>query len=190
MKKTLLIWAALIALTGCGNTSNNTSQQAADGTKTETTAAADSATTVKDVDKRVNEIYADVFAWYARAEKDISVIDKMPDFDTIYTSADYRDVLSKVKARDKQCEANGEMGFFDHDHWVCGQDFQNLSMKLVKTEITAPGKCTAAVDITNCGTTTRVSLDLVLENGQWMIDDFKTDNQSEKAQMKEYAGSK
>ncbi len=188
MSRTLLIWAAAIALTGCGNTGNNANQTSPDSAKVET--AADTVTTTQAVDKRVNEIYANVFAWYARAEKDISVINKMPNFDSIYTSADYKEALRKVKARDKQSEANGEMGFFDHDHWVCGQDFQNLSMKLVKTEATAPSKCTADVDITNCGTTTRVELDLVLENGQWMIDDFKTDGQSEKAQMREYAGSK
>lgn len=135
--------------------------------------------------KALQAIYADVFKWYALAEKDLSVLNKMPDFDEKYMSSEYKRLLVKVKTIDKKHEDQGEIGFFDYDHWVCGQDFQNLSMKVVKTTVDS-GKCSADVIITNCGNENCVTVDLVCENGVWKIDDFHTDGTSEKARMRQY----
>ncbi len=186
--KRLLILATAIAMVGCGNTGHTgKGQSAADSCQATLN---DTAAEAKAASQSVNEIYNDVFGWYTRAEKDVTMLGKMPDFDSIYTSADYKALLSKVKAADKTVEANGEIGFFDHDHWVCGQDFDGLQMKVVKVVATAPGKCTAEIDVTNCGATTQETLDMVFEDNQWKIDDFKTDGQSEKAQMREYVANK
>lgn len=179
--RNLLILSLVLALCGCSQSSNNGGQQS---TAADTTAVDNSQE--QNVEARVQAIYADVFGWYAKAEKDPSVLQKMPDFDSQYTSAGYKDALSKVKAIDKQAEADGEIGFFDSDHWIQGQDFQGLKMAVVNVVPEGKDKCKADVDITNCGATKRIALTLVLEEGQWMIDDFVADGQSEKAQMLDY----
>ncbi len=175
--KAVIFVCAVAVLAGCGH---GGSGKAADSTAVVADSAAQGAAA------RLEAIYADVFGWYAKAEKDLSVAKKMPDFDAEYMSSAYNDVLRKVKDIDKKAEANGEIGFFDYDHWVMGQDYQGLKMVVVNVRPTGQGKCSADVDITNCGTTQRIAVALVLENGQWMIDDFVRDGQSEKSQMLEY----
>lgn len=179
--RNLLILSLVLALFGCSQSSNNGGQQS---TAADTTAVADNQE--QTAEARLQAIYDDVFGWYAKAEKDPSVMQKMPDFDDQYTSAGYKDALRKVKAVDKQAEANGEIGFFDSDHWIQGQDFQDLKMTVAGIVAEGKDKCKADVDITNCGATKRIVVVLVKEQGQWMIDDFVADGQSEKAQMLDY----
>lgn len=186
MKKELLIIASAIALAGCGQQAGK-SNQTADSAKVEATdstaaAAADPATQLK-------AIYADVFGWYTKAENDISLLDKMPDFEAKYMSTDYNNLLAQVKEADKPLEAKGEIGYFDHDPWVCGQDFQGLAFDVVSTSQTDDSHCTVTADVTNCGTKTRLDIVLVKEGNDWKIDDFVNDKQSEKAQMKQYLES-
>ncbi len=135
--------------------------------------------------KALQTIYADVFKWYAKAEKDISVLKNMPDFDAKYMSAEYKELKRKTKTFDDKHATQGEVGCFDYDHWICGQDFQNLSMKIVKMVVDS-GKCSADIEITNCGTKNSVTVDLVWENGEWKIDDFYISDISEKTRMKQY----
>ncbi len=182
--------AAVLAFTGCGIRNNGTNGldagTAAKAAELSLSAAEADATTDAGAAKALKGIYADVFKWYAKAEKDLSITGKMPDFNALYMSADYLNVLHEVEEIDKDCEAEGMIGFFDYDHWVCGQDFRNLSMNIITMSGTNPGKCHAEVDITNLGVKNRVGIDLVMENGKWKIDDFYTDGTSEKARMKEY----
>lgn len=177
----LLILSLVLALAGCSQTSNNGSQESS---AVDTTAVADNQEQTAEV--RLQAIYADVFGWYAKAEKSPEVLQQMPDFDEQYMSAGYKDALHKVQAVDKQAEADGEIGFLDSDHWIQGQDFQNLKMSVIGVKPDGNDRCKADVDITNCGTTKRIAVVLVKENGQWMIDDFVVDGQSEKTQMLEY----
>lgn len=179
--RNLLILSLALALFGCSQTSNNGGQQS---TAADTTAVADSQE--QNAEVRLQAIYADVFGWYVKAEKDPSVLQKMPDFDSRYMSAGYKEALREVKAADKEAEANGEIGFFDADHWIQGQDFQDLKMTVAGIVTDGNDRCKADVDITNCGTTKRIAVVLVNEQGQWMIDDFVADGQSEKAQMLDY----
>ena len=140
----------------------------------------------KAVTHRLDSIYANVFGWYNRAEHDLTVLHQMPDFDTCYMSADYSVCLRAVKADDDILAEQGEIGFFDSDHWVCGQDFQNLSMDIVSGSLTGPNAYRAQVKIHNCGQVKALDIDLVYEQGRWMIDDFVCDGQSEKACIKVY----
>jgi hypothetical protein len=169
-----LLYALLLvlALTGCGNRTKS-----AQPASTDTTAMATTALT---------SIYSDVFGWYTKAESDPSLTDNDPNFEDRYMSANYKKVLRQVEEKDKKLTAEGFVGFFDYDHWVCGQDYQHPSMRIVSMKVTALARCHAEVDISNLGTKTRVGIDLVLENGDWKIDDFHTNGTSELARMNEY----
>ncbi len=186
--KALYFFILAFAVASCSSTGNKQKQTYGklSGNSAELTEKTDKQTdTNQAARKALQAIYADVFKWYALAEKDLSVLNKMPDFDEKYMSSEYKRLLAKVKTIDKKYEDQGEIGFFDYDHWVCGQDFQNLSMKVVKTTVDS-GKCSADIVITNCGNENSVIVDLVCENGVWKIDDFHTDGTSEKARMRQY----
>ncbi len=183
-----LVYALVLALifSACANRNKGTDTTGfASLAQTEATSSNDTDTDAGAA-KALKAIYVDVYAWYAKAEDDLSLLAKMPDFDAKYMSADYTKVLRQVTVKDKDCENKGLVGFFDYDHWVCAQDFQGLSMEIVKLSGSTPGVRHADVDITNLGKKKRIGIDLVYEGGLWKIDDFHVDGTSEKKRMHEY----
>ncbi len=152
----------------------------------------------EEVCESVDSIYSHVFAWYERAERDLSLLQESPDFESLYTSADYNRLFREVKAVDERIPAGEAVGFFDYDHWVCGQDFQGLSMKIVSCGKAEAERYRVVIAVHNCGTDSFVKLDMVPEGGRWVIDDFcmmpdaTTDPDpalSEKARMRSYIGT-
>lgn len=191
MKK-IFILITTITLSGCnyiGNKSNNANkeQSAIKSPNAENSSPLPFQNQV--VGKRLCAIYSEVFGWYTRAEKDVSILNKMPNFDSLYLSADYKALIRKIQDKDRPIEEQGEIGFFDSNHWICGQDFQGLLMNIVAISPVKSKKCSANINITNCGTVNRVIVDLVFERGQWMIDDFRINKASEKGRMKKYLKS-
>ena len=151
----------------------------------------DTMRTRREVKLRVENIYADVFGWYTRAAGATDAMGTMPDFDRLYLSSDYKAWLVQVKAADEKLMDQGYVGFFDYDHWVCGQDFQDLQMKIVslspqETSRQEMPRFRAKLEICNCGQRMPLELMLVREQGQWFIDDFISDGSSEKARMQQY----
>ncbi len=136
--------------------------------------------------KATAEIYDDVFSWYKKAEQAKTEQGDSPNFDAYYTSASYKALLQKVLDKDQQLAAKSEVGFFDYDHWICGQDYQGLTFAVVRSKKVCDGLCRIEADVTNCGQTQRIALTMVYENGVWKIDDFIRDGQSEKQRMQEY----
>lgn len=155
----------------------------------------DKASQETEVCQSVDSIYSQVFAWYAKAEKDLSLLQESPDFEALYTSSDYNKLFREVKAIDDSIPAGEAVGFFDYDHWVCGQDFQDLSMTIASCTKEDAQRCSVVVKVHNCGTDSFVRLDMVHEEGRWLIDDFcmlpdattaPDASLSEKARMREY----
>ncbi len=149
----------------------------------------------KEVCESVDSIYSRVFAWYEKAEKDLSLLQESPDFESLYTSSDYNKLFREVKAIDDNIPAGESVGFFDYDHWVCGQDFQDLSMEIVSYSKAGTGRYNVVVTVSNCGTCSFVRLDMVQEKNRWVIDDFcmipdaaavPDTTLSEKARMRSY----
>ncbi len=189
MKLALALMLAVF-LAACTNRDKDASKTVVNTTARANVLSSQEDNTDAGAKQALKAIYSDVFSWYAKAEKDISILNKMPDFNAKYMSANYRNVLRQVTAKDKDCEEEGMVGFFDYDHWVCGQDFQNLSMDILNMSQPNADTRRFEVDITNLGLKKRIGIDLVYENGQWKIDDFRTDGSSEKVRMQEYVDEK
>ena len=135
-------------------------------------------------------IYDDVFSWYNEDAKGKGTTDSVPDFDALYMSRDYKAVLQKVEEKDRKMEEEGFVGFFDYDHWVCGQDYGNLSVRIISVSEESSEGCRVEVEISNLGTKTRLAVALIKENGAWKINDFIDGEVSEKNRMREYAAGK
>ncbi len=178
----LLILPAALFL-GC---SQGAKQSAAVEQDTTAVASQPSTGEAQTAEAQLRAVYTDVFAWYGRAEKDISLIAKKPDFDARYLSASYLALKKQVEKIDSADVADGMIGFFDSDHWICGQDFSNLAFTIKSVKPAGEGKCRAKVEIKNCGASIALEHPLVCERGTWKIDDFITNGSSEKESMKEY----
>lgn len=141
---------------------------------------------VQEAEKQLRAAYTEVFAWYNRAEKDASLLQNEPDFDARYLSVSYLALKRQVEKTDSATVADGMIGFFDSNHWVCGQDMADLSFTIEEVKATDGGTCCAVVCVNNCNVQTRLHLPLVCEKGVWKIDDFVTDGASEKQRMTQY----
>ncbi len=193
--KWLLFAACVILFAGYGHLTGRRSDAGkADTTAQEASGSSFASWNEGKVDREIGErlcaIYDDVFGWYTKAEGDTDMPDDMPDFDALYMSSGYKELLSKVKAKDEEVEAEGMIGFFDYDHWVCGQDFSGLKMSVTGGEMVDGNTCNAEVEILNCGEVQQIGITLVRENGEWLIDDFITvfgnERISEKERMRLY----
>lgn len=134
--------------------------------------------TESDIVNRVNEIYGKV----------AEVYESQPDrgmLDSLYCSNDWKTLVKIVE--DTDIEGN-ELGFFDADYWVMGQDWQDLSVDSVVVEQLAEREALASLNLHNCGQITRVRLQMVNENEAWKIDNFidVTNGLDWKANMNDY----
>ena len=133
---------------------------------------------------RVSAIYDDVAARY-NANPPATVASQL---DSLYCSKDWNETVSAILEKDAKTEG---VGFFEADHWVMGQDFQNVSADSIVVESQEGDTISATLNLHNCGTTTHVRLSMVEENGEWQIDNFTdTDNQFDwKQSMRSYLGT-
>ncbi len=198
--KELIFAAAICTLAGCAPKTDATRSEA----QTQSSETTDSTrlpdnmelwteqAVNKAVQARLRSIYADVFARYSKAETDPSVLNQNPDFESRYMSASYNELFRKVNALDERLAEKGLVSFFDYDHWVCGQDFQGLSMRVVSGKWQGDERYDAQIVVRNCGTDHRMLVRLVFENGEWKIDDLRTDGAalSEKDAMARYVERK
>lgn len=186
MKKIGLVFAMLIVATvcisGCKLPSSN---------KVQPTTAGQEEVSQQDVINRVYEIYSVVYTIYnAWASGDTTVSLMEYDFDSEYCSRDWNHMVARVDAYDNNHEEI-EMGFFDADYWVMGQDAQDLSISDVNLVSFQGDKAVVEFDRENCGSTSHVRLEMVYEDGEWKIDNFIDVNPefgdlNWKANMKDY----
>ena len=145
-----------------------------------TTKQADAPQQPVNVDQRVKEIYDDVAKTYGNDVMPNNLKNLAP----LYCSKDWNAMLAAIAEADK----DKDMGFFDADYWVMGQDYQDISADNIKVERQTEQEATAMLDLHNCGNVIQVRLSLVLEDGQWMIDNFEdvSNGLNWKQAMKEY----
>ena len=129
--------------------------------------------------ERVQEIYGAVFKVYNEADSlrnlDIDsmndVYERRADFEANFCSNEWNTLLKKVNEIDSLYHQN-EMGFWDFDYWIMGQDWHKLSISDVKfVERIGPW---AEVDLKlhNFDKVTPLCLLMKLEDGTWRIADF------------------
>ena len=189
MKKLCILCCALLLL-ACGNKQKEGAD--ADGTRNENECSADSishSNLEKDmVDEivrvRVTNIYDKIFGWYLTHADSVGIVSFNTDE---YLSEDYMKLYRKVMEQDS--ELKGEIGFFDGDHWIQGQDWgSDLNMQIEHIEIVDSNHARCKVRIHNGGSDTPLILSIVRQKENWYIDDFidQTRDYSEKEQMQKY----
>lgn len=135
--------------------------------------------------KRVQQIYDNVFASYKIAEEEETAPQDSPD--EKYCSDSWNQLLLKVIDFDQQHNPD-DIGFFEADYWVMGQDFKDLSISNKLLTRHDGDEAEVEFDLHNCGSVTHVRLELKYERGNWYIDDFidTTNDIDWKDEMKDY----
>ena len=129
--------------------------------------------------ERVEEIYTTIFNVYNEEDSlrnlDIhmenGVYERRADFEANYCSSEWNTLLKKVNEIDSLYHQN-EMGFWDFDYWIMGQDWHNLSISDVKFVERIGSWAEVDLKLHNFDKDTPLCLLMKLEDGTWRIDDF------------------
>lgn len=163
MKKTISALIALVAFAFCMNACTNAQakqNRSDDDIKEE-------------VARRVKEIYDTVIPWYNSHEGDIRSVN---DFDERFLSKEMQMMRAQVGAILRELHEKGEDDIppgYDYDHWVMGQDWENLSIRTDSIRVLSPDTAEAYMCITNCGSPQKFMLMMTRDEKEWFIDDFR-----------------
>lgn len=186
MEKSIFVVFMALLMMSCGAKSSSSSGQDTEGESTQTTSPASAKKSDGNVLHRAEQIYKEVAEEYAKYQEDFESVDDI-SLDDQYCSDDWKAITAKVVDFDSANNPD-EVGFFDADYWIMGQDAQDLSA--TDFNLVEEKGDRAAVEFTlhNCGSTTKVRLDMVRERGDWFIDNFiDLDNAFNwKEEMKDY----
>jgi hypothetical protein len=134
----------------------------------EATVPDDSIHTEAYISQRVKHIYDLVYDSYRKntinANRQISTEQ--------FTSAEYNNLLreaTRLTPKDNMLDIPGA----DYDHWVMGQDWENLSIRTDSIRVLSPDTAEAYMCITNCGYPQRFMLMMTRDEKEWFIDDFR-----------------
>ena len=160
----------------------------------------DSANQIADaeaVQQRVQEIYSDVFKEYNLEDslRNLDMLDgpgasaRRGDFNRNYCSREWNDLSRQIREIDSLYHAD-ELGFWEADYWIMGQDWHQLSISDIEVLNVSPTEADVKFMLHNLGEAKPVGLILVKEDGIWKIDNFKDLNidMDWKRAMKEYVG--
>lgn len=180
--KLLTILCLVIALAGCQ--------------KPATQAEDNQATDAEALTTRVQEIYDAVFSEYNREDslRNLDQLGEDPgayahrsDFSKNYCSREWNQLSHQINEIDSLYHS-GEMGFWEADYWIMGQDWHNLSISDLEVLSVTPNEAAVQIQLHNLDTVKPVALLLVKEDGVWKIDNFmdvKNDFEWKKA-MQQY----
>lgn len=160
----------------------------------------DSANQIADaeaVQHRVQEIYSDVFKEYNLEDslRNLDMLDgpgasaRRGDFNRNYCSREWNDLSRQIREIDSLYHAD-ELGFWEADYWIMGQDWHQLSISDIEVLNVSPTQADVKFMLHNLGEAKPVALILVKEDGIWKIDNFNDLNidMDWKRAMKEYVG--
>ena len=124
--------------------------------------------------QRVSDIYTDVCDTYNAAQKDFDFAEALANknFDDLYCTTEWNALLSKVNKYDEEQNPD-EIGFFDFDYWIMGQDFMNMSFHDVKVLDMHDNEATVSLTLVNMDSDIELKLSMVYERGDWYIDNFE-----------------
>ena len=172
MNKWLLVLAVAFAVCGCQKPATTDDKAATETVENQTV---DTAAVVS----RVQEIYDAVFKVYNKEDSlrnlDIQMEngswESRAKFNTDFCSKEWNDLISKINEIDSLYHS-GELGFWEADYWIMGQDWHNLSISDVKVLSVTPEEATVEFKLHNLDAEYPVSLRMVNKDGNWKIDDF------------------
>ena len=130
----------------------------------------------EDVEKRVNEMYSNVFTEYLKP--DFSPARMSVNFDSLYFSEDFYRLDSQIGDIENQL---GGPVVHDADDWICAQDFdKDLSAKVNSVKMRGNKKALVSVIIHNCGHDFEQKLTVIYERDNWFIDDMYDDTRRQR----------
>ena len=186
--KWILLIVVVIGLYGCQGQAAK-SEMAGEETAVNQTSDADA------VAQRVQEIYAAVFKVY-NEEDSLRNLDIEMEFDSWksrdkfnndFCSKEWNALLAKVNEIDSLYHS-GEMGFWEADYWIMGQDWHELSISDLEVMAVTPSEAAVQIKLHNCGSVSPIALMLVKEDDIWKIDNFLNveNNMNWKKSMEDY----
>lgn len=138
------------------------------------------------VEKSVRDIYSIVFKQYNESDSQPSSAPWI-NYDRMYCTNDWNYWMEWVKQIDDSTVGEN-MGFFESDYWIMGQDWSELSVSDVHVISVVDTVAVVELNIHNCGNTIPVKLNMAYEDCKWKIDNFfnVADNIDWKSNMKAY----
>lgn len=184
IKQWMYIAVAALALSGCNAGSSN-SAATAEGT--------DQVSADQVVTQRVEEIYAAVFQMYNKEDSlrnldvtmEPSVAELRSEFNADYCSREWNELVSSIDSIDST-QHEGEVGFWEADYWIMGQDWHNLHISDVKALKVTPGEAQVEFKLHNLDFVKTVTVMMVNEGGAWKISNFQDAEVDVKQAMKRY----
>ena len=186
MENSILVILVALLMAGCGAKSSDTSSQTTESQESKPSTSAVTPKSDGNVLHRVEQIYKEVAAEYAKYDEDFESMDD-DGLDDRFCSDEWKGLVAKVVDFDSTNNPD-EIGFFDADYWVMGQDSQDLSASDFNLVEEKGEKAIVEFNLHNCGSITKVRLEMVRERGDWFIDNFiDLDNAINwKEEMKDY----
>lgn len=186
MEKSILVILVALLMAGCGAKSSDTSSQTTESQESKPSTSTVTPKSDGNVLHRVEQIYKDVAAEYAKYDEDFESMDD-DGLDDRFCSDEWKGLVAKVVDFDSTNNPD-EIGFFDADYWVMGQDSQDLSASDFNLVEEKGDHAIVEFNLHNCGSITKVRLEMVRERGDWFIDNFiDLDNAINwKEEMKDY----
>lgn len=189
MKHFVLLLTLALVIGGCRNQSQDSEKVAAE------TTVANQESDAEVVKQRVQEIYSEVFKEY-NLEDSLRNLDQLEglgayarsgEFCRNYCSQEWNGLVSQIAEIDSMYH-DGELGFWEADYWIMGQDWHQLSISDVEVLSVTPSQAAVNLNLHNLDNVKPVVLLLVKENDTWKIDDFKDVNNDLdwKRSMQEY----
>ena len=124
---------------------------------------------VKEIEKRVTDIYNHVFTEYVRLW-DSHQVPSVDTFNSLYFSKDFLHLNQMIGDLEEQ---SGGPIVNDADHWICAQDWgKDLKANVLRVKMVDDKKAIVDVNIHNFGTSHKQTLSLIYEQGNWFIDDM------------------
>ena len=122
-----------------------------------------------DLKGHIQAIYADVRRNYPADHGGSHKNDV--DLDALYCSADWNRTVESIKEKD--AKKHNEMGFFDADYWIMGQDWGDLTPQNIQVTMQDVSHAVVTFEMDCTGSDMKqVQLDMVYEQGSWRIDNF------------------
>lgn len=132
-------------------------------------------------EQAIMNIYDEVFNAYT----DLSQAEIYEaDFDHKFMSSYYLELDTIVREIDESYPS--EIGFHDCDHWIQGNDWDNLSYAIASIRNISDNKAEVDMVIINYGQENPIVVKMVKEEGIWKIYDFIRNGVSELSEMEQY----